>query len=452
MLYTTNHYLCLSSIWCAIRTKLGCLRVGLSFRGLCRGDCCGHYCNNKTQKIKEMENQMDKKSTVLLISRNILQGDSPNIPMSLTSEIKRYDDGVIAIKFPGQALSSVGMSNIIRDILDSPNVKPRKTFYKRYGSIWVVSQDGALVSVKGLKKWLKGAPELQSLFEERADGYVKFLPFENKRRFFVQITAKALAEVPEIQILWRTHLYSDSETSGYSLLLTSGTPVKEVVDRIDWGKHVGVVISRYGEGKYIIHLESEPVEQIPVNLGVQIAGTALLQYSLCARNTCDAVSVSGQEGCAQSATKTTNACGATGYVSSTIEVACEQRLEQAYKIIEDKDEFIQVLQKRLERFNNSILELSTKINVLELENRNSKTQREQARKAIKDLAERLARMSDNNRDFHSKVIELETANESLKVQLKLARSVSTAIDKQKDLPKNAFEPKYLVVKGVKYRV
>lgn len=30
--------------------------------------------------------------------------------------------------------------------------------------------------------------------------------------------------------------------------------------------------------------------------------------------------------------------------------------------------------------------------------------------------------------------------------------VATAIDKQKDLPKNEFEPKYIVVKGVKYKV
>lgn len=111
-----------------------------------------------------------------------------------------------------------------------------------------------------------------------------------------------------------------------------------------------------------------------------------------------------------SATKTTNAHGDTGYVSSIIGAATEQQLEQMRNIVKDKDAVIRNLLERLERSNKTILELDEEVN------------------------------------------KLATENESLKTQLKLARSVASAIDKQKDLPKNEFEPKYIVVKGVKYRV
>lgn len=353
------------------------------------------------------------KSTVVLVFGNILQGDAPNVPKTLTSEIKHYDDGVVAIKFPDQILSSVGMTNIIRDMLDSRNVKPCKVFYARYGSIWVVVPCAEMLSTTRLRKCLEGVPDLQALFEDRISPPVetRFLPFKNKRHFFVRITAKALEEVPEIKVLWRkSALYVEPDAAAYCLLLTDANPVYEVKGRIDWKKHIGVAISRFGEGKYLIHLEGEPIDKILMSAGVRIDGMPLLRYNLCTRNMRGTVSVSEQEDSPAKSVKTTSPHWPSDNAASIAKDAYEKDLVRLNEIIKARDASIHTLSERLKSSTKSIVELIARVNSLEAE------------------------------------------NESLKMQLKLARSVATAIDKQKDLPKNEFEPKYIVVKGVKYKV
>lgn len=402
---------------------------------------------------------MDKNSTVVLVFGEFLKGDGYVLPLSLAPEVTSYDDGTLAIKFPGKKLSPIEVTNVIRNLLGMYRVKPGRVTYARYGSIWAVVRGSCYLSVNKLMDWLKGAPDLQCLFEEYGGrpADAKALPFHDKRDFVVWVTSSALKQVQEIETLWEpVRIYMGGNTKAYNLSLTTFSCCEEIQSRIDWSVHPDIVVTKLSDERYVIHLESEQITSVVAILPgcrQKFDGKILSQYNLCSRKASNVEVRFGEVGSVSPSIKLTADIPAdAGNLPPIAKPAYEQRLEQAYKIVEDKDEFIQVLQKRLERSNNSILELSTRINVLELENRNSKTQREQARKAIKDLAERLARMSDNNRDFHSKVIELETANESLKVQLKLARSVSTAIDKQKDLPKNAFEPKYLVVKGVKYRV